>query len=292
MYKKKWMAYLFIAPTLLFLIVFLFYPFIVNIIISFQKYTSMLDENPKFVGIDNYVSMFKDTMFQKSLLNTLILILVVIVFQVGIALILALMVNAIKKFALFYKIVYFMPIVISATAIGLMINLFYDYNYGMFNQLLALFDVDKVIWMNFSNLTQVYILIVSPVVWQYVGFYFVIFLTGISGIDKEILEAAEIDGCTRLQQVRFVIVPMIKNVTRTVFILAITGTLKVFDLPHIINPGGYPNGKLFFMGTYMHDKAFFSVDIGVSAAFAVFMVFVGVVLSATSNKLMKHNSDL
>lgn len=292
MYRKNWIAYFFITPMLIFLFTFLFYPFIINIINSFYKYKSMLDPSPQFVWFDNYKKMFTDTIFYSALLNTGILIILVIVFQVGIALILALMVNSIKKFTTFYKIVYFIPIVISATAIGLMFNLFYEYNYGMFNQILLIFGKNKFIWMDYNKLYQVYFFVVSPVVWQYIGFYFVIFLTGLSNINPEILEAAEIDGCSRFQKTKYVSVPMIKNVTRTVFVLAITGTLKVFDLPHIINPRGYPNGRLFFLGTYMNDKAFDNPDIGYSAAFAVFIVILGVILSTISNKVIKHDDNL
>lgn len=292
MYRKKWVAYILISPMVLFIVAFLFYPFIVNVISSFFSYQSMLDESPKFVKLDNYITMFTDEIFQRSLLNTFILIALVIIFQVGLALILSLLVNSIKKFSSFYKIVFFMPIVISATAIGLMFNLFYEYNYGMFNQLLLAFGYEKIFWKDPENLIRLFTLMVTPVIWQYVGFYFVIFLTGLSGINSEILEAAEIDGCNGFQKVRYISIPMIKNVTRVVFVLAITGTLKVFDLPFIISPGGYPSGKLHFLGTYMYAKAFNSNDIGFAAAFAVFIVIAGVLLSLVSNSILKHDNDL
>lgn len=292
MYKKKWVAYVLILPMLIFMIVFLFYPFIVNIISSFFEYESMLDTNPSFVGINNYISMFTDKVFVGSLFNTLILIGLVIIFQVGIALILALLVSVIHKFATFYKVTFFMPIVVSATALGLMFNLFYDYNYGMFNQVLASFDVEKVFWKDPVNLSRLYTLIVTPVIWQYIGFYFVIFLTGLAGISSEIIEAGEIDGCNGLQKTFYIKLPMLRNVTRTVLVLAITGTLKVFDLPHIISPNGYPNGKTHFLGTYMYDMAFNSNKIGIAAAFAVFIVIAGVLLSFICNSIFKPNKDI
>ena len=107
MYKNKWIPILFLLPTTLFLVVFLIYPFAANIINSFYK-------------------------FQQTLLNTLYLVGVVIVFQVGVALILALMVNSIKKLNTFYKVSFFLPIVISATALGLMFNMFYEPRGGPF----------------------------------------------------------------------------------------------------------------------------------------------------------------
>jgi raffinose/stachyose/melibiose transport system permease protein len=277
---------------LIFLIVFLFYPFIVNIYNSFFDYESILDINPDYIGFGNYINMLRDPKFIRSLINTLILVGLVLIFQVGIALILALMVNSIRKFAGFYKITFFMPIVVSATALGLMFGLFYNYQYGMFNQILEIFGKEKVHWTDPENLTRLYTLIVSPVIWQYIGFYFVIFLTGLAGIPDELLEAAEIDGGNGIQKVFYIQLPMLQNVTRTVIVLAITGTLKVFDLPHIINPMGYPSGKMHFLGTYMYDKSTQSNAIGYTAAFAVFIVIAGILLSFIANAIFKQNKDL
>jgi len=279
-------------PTLLILFMFLFYPFLVNIKNSFFKFESILDRNPFFVGISNYRKMFTDHIFIRSFSNTLILVFLVLLFQVGIAYALALLVNSIVKMRSFYKVTFFMPIVVSATALGLMFNLFYDYNYGMFNQILILLGQEKVFWKDPQNIVRLFTLIVTPVIWQYIGFYFVIFLTGLTGISKEIIEAAEIDGCSGFQKARHIQMPMLKNVTRTVIILAITGTLKVFDLPYIISPNGYPSGKTHFLGTYMYDKAFNTVDVGYAAAFAVFIVIAGVLMSLIANTIFKQNKDL
>jgi len=292
MYKKKWIAYLFIAPMLAFMFLFLFYPFLVNIVNSFFEFESILDQNPKFIGLGNYITMFTDKKFQTALVNTLILVGLVLIFQVGIALLLALLVNSIRKFANFYKVTFFMPIVVSATALGLMFNLFYDYNYGMFNQILQALGSEKIFWKDPENLPRLYALIVSPVIWQYIGFYFVIFLTALAGIPEELLEAAEIDGGNAFQKTIYIQLPMLQNVTRSVIVLAITGTLKVFDLPHIIDPMGYPSGKMHFLGTYMYEIAFQSNAGGYAAAFAVFIAVAGVLLSFLANTIFKQNKDL
>jgi len=274
------------------MIIFLFYPFAANLVNSFFKYESMLDEYPTFVLFANYKEMLTDKIFIISLTNTLLLIGLVIVFQVGIALLLALLVNSIRKLGTFYKVSFFMPIVVSATALGLMFNLFYEYNYGMLNQIVELLGQEKIFWKDPANLPRLFALVVSPVIWQYVGFYFVIFLTGLVGISNEIIEAAAIDGCNGSQKVRYVQIPMLRNVTRTVIVLSITGTLKVFDLPFIISPNGYPSGKMHFLGTYMYDKAFNSNAIGYAAAFAVFIVIAGVLMSSIVNAVFKQNKYL
>lgn len=292
MYKSKMTPWLFLAPMLIFISVFLFYPFAVNIYNSFFNFTSILDANPTFGGISNYLNLFRDSTFVTSFVNTIVLIGLVLIFQVGLALILALLVSAIDKFAGLFKVTFFLPIVISATALGLMFNLFYDYDFGMFNQLLLQLGREKVFWMDPVNITRRFALTMGPVLWQYVGFYFVIFLTALNGISSEINDAAAIDGATGIQKSLLIKVPMIQNVTRTVFILAITGTLKVFDLPHVISPGGYPNGELHLLGTYMYEKAFNSNQLGIAAAFAVLIAIAGVLFSGLSNLLFKTNEEI
>lgn len=292
MYKSKLLPWIFLMPMLIFVTVFLFYPFGVNIYNSFFNFTSVLDQNPSFSGITNYINLFGDSTFVTSFVNTLILIGLVLFFQVGLALILALLVSVIDKFASLFKVTFFLPIVISATALGLMFNLFYDYDFGMLNQLLLQFGEEKIFWMNPVNITRRFMLTMGPVLWQYVGFYFVIFLTALNGISSEINDAAAIDGATGIQNSIYIKIPMIQNVTRTVFVLAITGTLKVFDLPHVISPGGYPNGELHLLGTYMYEKAFNSNQLGVAAAFAVLIAVAGVLFSGISNLIFKNNEEL
>lgn len=292
MYKSKLTPWLFLTPMLIFISVFLFYPFAVNIYNSFFNFTSILDPNPTFGGISNYLNLFSDSTFVTSFVNTIILIGLVLIFQVGIALILALLVSSIDKFAGIFKVTFFLPIVISATALGLMFNLFYDYDFGMFNQILLQMGREKVFWMDPVNITRRFVLTMGPVLWQYVGFYFVIFLTALNGISSEINDAAAIDGATGIQTSLMIKIPIIQNVTRTVFILAITGTLKVFDLPHVISPGGYPNGELHLLGTYMYEKAFNSNQLGIAAAFAVLIAIAGVLFSGLSNLLFKTNEEI
>lgn len=292
MYRSKIMPWLFIFPVLLFITVFLFYPFAVNIYTSFYEYTSVLDRNPSFVMFGNYQELLTDPTFIKSFVNTLILVGLVLVFQVGTALILALLVNHVTKFSSVFKVTFFMPIVISATALGLMFNLFYDYDYGMFNQLLLELGHEKFFWMDPASLVRRYFLVMLPVIWQYVGFYFIIFLTALYGISGEVLEAADIDGCSDFKKAIKIKIPLLQNVMRTVMVLAITGTLKVFDLPHIISPNGYPNGQLHILGTYMFEKAFNSNQLGVAASFAVVIAIAGVLFSSVSNAILKQNKDI
>ena len=109
--------------------------------------------------------------------------------------------------------------------------MFFKEKGGLFNQILAIFNIDSIKWLNSMDskvtLTSMFI----PTIWQYIGFYFVIFLTALTTINDEMIEAAKIDGASDLKVTLKIKIPLIQNVTRVVLVLAITGTLKVFDLP-------------------------------------------------------------
>ena len=142
----------------------------------------------------------------------------------------------------------------------------------------------KVNWKELYPLT----VMMTPVTWQYVGFYFIILVTGLNNIPQELYESAAIDGATRWQRIRYISWPMIHNVVCTCAILAVTGALKVFDLPWVMFPNGAPLGKTWLTGTYMYYKTMQSPDIDYSSALALIIVILGVMLSKVVNRIFKE----
>ncbi|NMA65066.1 MAG: sugar ABC transporter permease, partial [Clostridiaceae bacterium] len=267
LYKDKRPLIVFIVPALLILGVFLYYPFIRNIINSFYDISGLAAlGGGEYVGFENYKKLFIDPSIHQSLKNTLYMMGFAVFFQVGIALALALMVDSITRGAQFFRTVFFFPVVISATAIGLMFNLFYSYNGGLFNQILVSLGMERVLWL--SDELAIY-MVSLPVIWQYVGFYFVILLTGLNGIPQDIFEYALLDGVTGIKKTLYISLPLIWDVVKVCLILAITGSLKVFDLPWVVAPNGAPKGLTHFLGTYMYFKTFISQSVGYGAAISV-----------------------
>lgn len=287
-YKNKRPLFLFLLPAFAFMVVFLYYPFVQNIINSFQSISSLGAQSRGFnePWYANYVKMFEDKNMRTALLNTLIMMVVTIFGQVGLAVILALLVDNIRGGAKFFRTVYFFPIVISATALGLMFNLIFLYDKGMVNQLLELFGKKSLTdWKDSSHALFIMML---PVMWQYVGFYFVILVTGLNNISEDLYEVASIDGATRWQRVRYITLPLLRNVICTCVVLAVTGALKVFDLPWVMFPKGMPLGKTWLTGTYMYYQAFNAKNVDYSSAIAVLIVVLGIVTSKVVNKVFKE----
>ena len=303
-YKRKWPLLVFLVPAFLFLIVFLIYPFCQNILNTFMKIGG-LGRSPEGMNdpwYENYVRLFTDPYMHTALKNTLLLTACTIVFQVGIALILALLVDTIRVGAQFFRTVYFFPIVISATALGLMFNLIFLYKGGMVNQLLLSLGKlpsevkpnGKVIvqWLDWKDQAHFLFTMFMPVMWQYVGFYFVILVTGLNNISQDVYEAAALDGANGWKRTRFITLPLLRNVLCTCLVLAITGALKVFDLPWVMFGSGMPQNQGWLTGTYMYDQTFTRMNVDYGSTIAVLIVVLGVVLSNVANRIFRPSEDI
>ena len=257
-YKNKKPLLVFLIPAFAFLIVFLYYPFFQNVVNTFLKIGGLgrAPEGLNTPWYENYQRLFTDPYMHTALKNTLLLTLCTIVFQVGIALILALLVDTIRVGTQFFRTVYFFPIVISATAIFL-------YKGGMVNQLLLSlgklpYEVKpsgKVLveWLDWKDQAHFLFTMFMPVMWQYVGFYFVILVTGLNNISPDLFEAAALDGADGWKRTRYITLPLLRNVLCTCLVLAITGY---------------------------------------GSTIAVLIVVLGVVLSNAANRIFRPSEDL
>ncbi len=290
-YQNKKYIVFFLIPAFLFMLVYLYVPFITNIMNSFKniKYLASPSDVWQKPFFENYVKMLHDPKIAIALKNTGIMILATIIGEVGIAIILALLVSNVKKGADFYRITFFFPIVISATALALLFNLVFLYDKGMVNQFLQFIgylDKESNELIDWKTVHPLFTMML-PIIWQYVGFYFVIILTAISGISNEYYEAAALDGASKFQQAWYVTLPLIRNSIATCAVLAVTGALKVFDLPWTMFVNGMSNTWL--TGTYMYSKV--QTDVDYASAIAVGIVVLGALLSVVANIIFKRKSD-
>lgn len=276
---KKYI-FLFLLPAAVLMSTFIYYPFIKSIYLSFFRTKGFFEK--KFVGFENYKRMFSDDILGAATLHTLEIMLYVLIFQVGIALVLAVMVDSLRWGKGFYRTVFFFPIVISGAAISLMFVLIYNYQFGLLNGALANLGLDKVLWLSESGALKA---IAVPTVWHYVGFYFILFLTAMSKIPSDFYEAAKMEGISGIKKTTSITIPLIMSDIKVVMILAITGTLKVFDFIWILARG--QNGTEV-LGTYMYKKAMIDLNFGYGSTIAIYIVVFGVILSVITNRLLKN----
>lgn len=303
-YKNKKPLLFFLVPAFLFLAVYLYYPFLQNIINTFLNIGGLGRgaEGVNTPWYENYRRLFTDPNLRTALKNTVILAVCTVIFQVGIALILALLVDSIRVGGKVFRTVYFFPIVISATALGLMFNLLFLYKGGMINQLLLKLGFleseikssgrEVVSWIDWKDEKHFRLTMFLPVIWQYVGFYFVILTTGLNNISNDLFEAAALDGASGLKKIRYITLPMLRSVLSTCLVLAITGALKVFDLPWVMFGAGMPQNLGWLAGTYMYDQTFNKINVDYGSTIAVLIVVLGVILSNVAKRIWKTSDEV
>lgn len=284
--KRQRTAIIFLIPAVVLLLCFMIFPLGKTIFYSFTAWYNFSTEQT-FIGLDNYKELIADPVIRVALRNTVILMAGVLIFQIGFALILAIMVDGIRHCFKFFRTIYFFPIVISATAIGLMFTLIYKYEYGLLNYFVVLFGGEKQVWINEKS--SIYLALI-PVVWQYVGFYFVIFLTGIANIPADIYESAMLDGIRPLQKAAYITIPMLKSVLTSSIVLVISGCFKVFDIIFMVTNGG-PLDSSQLLSTYMYQKAFARGNGGYASSIAIVMIVLGVAVTSVLRKLLSGGEE-
>ena len=284
--KRQRTAIIFLIPAVVLLLCFMIYPLGKTIFYSFTAWYNFSTEQT-FIGLDNYKELIADPVIRVALRNTVILMAGVLIFQIGFALILAIMVDGIRHCFKFFRTIYFFPIVISATAIGLMFTLIYKYEYGLLNYFVVLFGGEKQVWINEKS--SIYLALI-PVVWQYVGFYFVIFLTGIANIPAGIYESAMLDGIRPLQKAAYITIPMLRSVLTSSIVLVISGCFKVFDIIFMVTNGG-PLDSSQLLSTYMYQKAFARGNGGYASSIAIVMIVLGVAVTSVLRKLLSGGEE-
>ena len=284
--KRQRTAIIFLIPAVVLLLCFMIYPLGKTIFYSFTAWYNFSTEQT-FIGLDNYKELIADPVIRVALRNTVILMAGVLIFQIGFALILAIMVDGIRHCFKFFRTIYFFPIVISATAIGLMFTLIYKYEYGLLNYFVVLFGGEKQVWINEKS--SIYLALI-PVVWQYVGFYFVIFLTGIANIPADIYESAMLDGIRPLQKAAYITIPMLRSVLTSSIVLVISGCFKVFDIIFMVTNGG-PLNSSQLLSTYMYQKAFARGNGGYASSIAIVMIVLGVAVTSVLRKLLSGGEE-
>ena len=284
--KRQRTAIIFLIPAVVLLLCFMIYPLGKTIFYSFTAWYNFSTEQT-FIGLDNYKELIADPVIRVALRNTVILMAGVLIFQIGFALILAIMVDGIRHCFKFFRTIYFFPIVISATAIGLMFTLIYKYEYGLLNYFVVLFGGEKQVWINEKS--SIYLALI-PVVWQYVGFYFVIFLTGIANIPADIYESAMLDGIRPLQKAAYITIPMLRSVLTSSIVLVISGCFKVFEIIFMVI-NGCPLDSSQLLRTYMYQKAFARGNGGYASSIAIVMIVLGVAVTSVLRKLLSGGEE-
>ncbi|MBW4884464.1 MAG: sugar ABC transporter permease [Bacillus sp. (in: Bacteria)] len=285
-WRDNVLAYTFLGPSLLILSVFLVIPSIMAVYYAFTDYYLLTPDMRKFVGFDNFIKLFKDPIFLKSLSNTLKFVVLVIPLQIGAALGLALLLNKKRKANTFFKVAYFSPVVMSLVVISVLWLYLLNPNEGMINNVLTHIGLPPQPFLTSPD--QAIFTIVFVSVWQGAGFQMLIFLAGLQNIPGDVYEAAQLDGMNKWQRFIYITLPLLKPTSIFIFITTLISAFKLLVQPMVMTQGGPVNSTMTVV-YYIYQTGFTDRMVGYASSIALlFGTMIGLVTLA-QRKLVKED---
>ncbi|MEJ5218034.1 sugar ABC transporter permease [Cognatishimia sp. D5M38] len=272
-YKRNEIAvtpWLFLAPGVLFFLVYVIFPIFQSINVSFYEWDGL--GQAEYVGVRNYEELYWDDAFYTSLRNNLIWLLLYLL-AIPAGLMIALFLNQTVTGIRLYKSLFFFPFVISQVVVGLVFTWFYDPTFGLLNQFLGVFGIDPINVLGDER--YVTYGIIAAGIWPQTAYCMILYLTGLNAVDPEQIEAARLDGAKGYRMLWHVIIPQLRPATFIAFVVTIIGALRSFDLISIMTNGG-PFGESRVLSFYMFEVALseYGFRMGYGAAIAVVLFLI------------------
>lgn len=285
--KKNWVLYLFIGIFAVLSLVFGIYPMICSVYYSLFKTNTIFTE-PVFVGLQNYLNLFRDSYFWDSLKVTVLFTVISVPLNMIFALLLAQLLNysGITRGKLLFKLCIFIPF-ITPDVVGSVVWKQFFNTQGAMNQLLALMGLQPVNWLT-TPATALGVLAFVEL-WKHVGLYTIIFLTNYQLIDRTMYEAAWIDGANAWQTYRYITLPALKPAFTLNAVYSVIQFLKTYTVARIITFGG-PNYATNFLSYYAYSK-YEKMDFGSATAIATFLFLFVIVLTMLGSRLGRENHE-
>ncbi len=276
-FREPLTAYAFLLPSLIGLAVFIIYPLITSFYLSFQRWDMLSDM--RFIGLRNYQRLMDDSDLYKIISNTGIYTLSVVLITLVLALFLAILLNQKLRARAIFRTTFFLPVVMSLTALSALWLWIYDPEFGLANWLLRGVGLPTSRWMNSPQTALAAIIIM--VIWQTLGFDIIIFLAGLQNIRRDLYEAASLDGAGTWALFQHVTLPLLSP---TLVFLIITSTIqafRVFDPVYVMTSGlGGPANSTATLVFYLYRQAFNNLDAGYASAIAFVVVAVAMAFTA------------
>ncbi|MGA9400122.1 carbohydrate ABC transporter permease [Haladaptatus sp.] len=257
--------YAIVLPKVFIFAAVLLIPFLGAFYVSLHQWEPLARSHP-FVGIDNYVRLVQDPIFWDALINTAGYSLALLVFDVPIALGLALLLNMNLRGTKFYSAAIFLPVVTSWVVVSLIWSWIYNPQYGLLNTMLGTIGLPQLSWLQSSKTALASIALMS--IWKHIGFNMVIFLAGLKGIPDDLYEAAIIDGANRWERFRYVTLPLLKPTTFFVFVVTLVFSFRVYTQVYVMTNGG-PVHSTYTIVYYFWQTGFQQFEMGYASAIAV-----------------------
>ncbi len=271
--RNRLVALAFLTPNLLGFLVFTMVPIGIGIGMSLFKWDGAND--PVFIGLNNFMRMFKDSEFQNALLVTFLYTALTVPVTIVLSLLVASLLTANIKFSTFYRSIFFFPYIASIVAVAIVWQFLYHADMGPINEFLRSMGIaEPPRWTSSKDTALVAVAIMN--IWRSVGYYMVLYIAGIVGIPTVFYEAAAVDGANVWQKFRHITLPLLSPTTFFIVIISIINSFQSFT-PIYVMTGGGPGTATEVLVFRIYEEAFVSSNFGYASAMAV-VLFVIVLL--------------
>lgn len=280
----KVVPYLYILPNMILFLTFMIIPIFMSFYYSTVKWNGLGD--PKFIGLENYLYIFTDDVFIKSMFNTVHYSAVTVPILMVLSLLFAVLLNNKIPLRGLIRSSIYAPAVVSTVVVGTVFIWIFQDQLGLINYIITLLGGEGINWQNDTRFAMVMIIVAT--IWQKTGYNMVIYLAGLQGIPTELMEAATIDGATTWQKFRYVTLPLLKNTHMFVIITSLINSFRSFDLIYTMTQGGPLNAtKTIVM--YVYEQAFQKNYYGRAAAAGVVLFVLMVAFTVVQMKAKKED---
>ncbi len=282
-------GYLFVAPSIIFMIVFIILPIILAFYYSLTRYDLM--RPPELIGFDHYLKLGEDTRYPRAVLNTLYFAFGTVPAGVVTSLLLAVLINRQIRGIYTYRALFYMPVVSSFVAVSLIWLWLYEPQFGLLNDLLESLGLPRFKWLRSAATSMLSIIIMS--VWKNMGLNMVIYLAGLQGIAPHLYEASEIDGAGRVSQFFRITLPLLGPTTFFVVIVYFIGALQIFVQVWVMAQTGYdvggPLDSTVTVVVLIYSNAFAYLKMGYAAAMSFVLFMVIAVITLVNARLLRYD---
>lgn len=283
-YYKKYTPYLFLLPAFVVLLFFFFIPFFETVILSFNDYGTNI-YNPNFVGVDNYIKLMNSPIFYKVMLNTFIYLFVAVPVLAILPLFIAILINQKIRGATLYKILIYLPVIVSIVVAAIAFKWLYAQN-GVLNYVLELFGLNPAGWLTDPQWSLYSVIIVT--IWKGIGYYMMIYLAALMSVPNELYEACDIDGAGFFRKHLTVTIPHIMPTIALVSTISAISAMKVFAEIYVMTKGGPLNSSKTIV-YYIYERAFENLDLGYASALSVVLLVVVMIFSLINILFFEKN---
>lgn len=288
--KTDWTPYVFLIAPLALYTIFMIFPTVYSFYISLHNWDGLSGVR-EFIGLDNYVEVLtEDEIFKVSIANNVRWAILSEIIPIVLGLVMAFVFNSKMKGFGFYRSAIFFPSVLSISTIGLIWRWLYDPNLGLLPEIVRIVTGGRVSFNWFANPEHtIYYLIIAGS-WAYSGLCMILFMGGIKSVPEGTIEAAYLDGATRMQRIFYVILPQMKNSINIVLTFTLINSFKVFDLIYVMTAGG-PGRMTNVMATWSYYSIFRYYKYGPGSAMSIIMAIILVVGSLIINKIVRMQKN-